>query len=123
MRLWASKACALLSNSVRFTLLRGFRAHTARGLRGCMNPDPNLIDAIKTHFARKSSAQLQEIVQANDPERWSPEAVAAAGEVLLDRMAGRASEPEVAEEERPPPPPPPDPYSLAFLALGALAGL
>jgi hypothetical protein len=88
-----------------------------------MVPDRHLIDVIKTHFERKSSAQLREIVQANDPERWSPEAVAAAAEVLQDRRAGRGQEPEVAEEERPPPPRPQDPYSIAFLALGMLSGL
>ena len=65
--------------------------------------DRDLIDTIKSHFSRKSSAQLEQIAQANDPERWSPEAVAAAGEVLLDRMAGRAEEPEVPEEDLPPP--------------------
>jgi len=74
-----------------------------------MSDDRHLIDTIKTHFARKSSAQLNEIVQVNDHERGSPEAIAAAGEVLRDRMAGRAQEPRVAEEE-PPLPPPPDPY-------------
>ncbi|HZY89626.1 MAG TPA: hypothetical protein VFE78_32695 [Gemmataceae bacterium] len=88
-----------------------------------MSPDPRLVDTIKTHFARKSSAQLQEIVQANNSERWSPEAVAAAGEVLRDRRAGRAREPEVAEAEPPPPPSHPDPFGLGFLALGALSGL
>src|SRR5438445_11926034 len=88
-----------------------------------MSHDRQLIDTIKTHFARKSSAQLQEIVQADNHERWSPEAIEAAGEVLQDRRAGRAQEALVPEEEPPPPPTPPDPYSLAFLALGALGGL
>src|SRR4051794_10895904 len=94
-----------------------------RRWRGCMSHDRNLLDTIKTHFARKSSAQLQEIVQADNRARWSPEAIAAADEVLQDRGAGRAQEPQVAEEEPPPPPPPPDPYSLAFLALGLFGGL
>jgi hypothetical protein len=80
-----------------------------------MTHDRQLIDAIKTHFARKSSAQLREIVEDDNPERWSPEAVAAADEVLVDRMAGRAEEPLVPEEE-PPPPLPPNPHSLALLA-------
>src|SRR5947209_8633630 len=89
-----------------------------------MSHDRQLMDAIKTHFARKSSAQLQEIVQANNLERWSPEAVAAAGEVLSDRSAGHAQEPLVAEEERPPPPlSVPDAYRLGFMALGLLGGL
>ncbi len=65
-----------------------------------MSHDPHLLDNIKWHFARKSSAQLQEIVQANKEGRWSPEAIAAAGELLQERMAGRAQEPQVAEGER-----------------------
>src|SRR4051794_26730648 len=81
-----------------------------------MSHDRQLIDTIKMNFARKSSAQLQDIVQAEDPERWSPEAVAAAGEVLQERLAGRAQEPLVAEEDSPPLPSPPVPYSLGFLA-------
>jgi hypothetical protein len=85
-----------------------------------MRHDPHLIDTIKSHFARKSSAQLQEIVQAEDKDRWSPEAIAAAGEVLQDRMARRAQEPQVAEEE---PAPPPYHYEPEEIALGALAGL
>jgi len=88
-----------------------------------MSHDRQLLDTIKTGFARKSSAQLQEITQARNQERWSAEAIAAAGEVLQDRIAGRAQEPRVVEEEPPPPPSPPDPYSLAFLALGAFDGL
>jgi hypothetical protein len=84
-----------------------------------MSHDRHLVDTIRAHFARKSSAQLQEIAQANNQERWSPEAMLAAQEVLQERMAGRAQEPLVAEEEPPPPPVHLDPYSLAFLALGA----
>jgi hypothetical protein len=58
-------------------------------------------------------------VRSDDPERWSPEAVAAAGEVLQDRAAGRAQEPEVPEEESPPP----LHYDPDLLALGLLGGL
>jgi len=68
-----------------------------------MSQDRDLIDNIKTNFARKSSAQLQEIMRANNPECWSAEAIAAAGEVFKDRLAGRAEEPLVAEEEPAPP--------------------
>ncbi|HBI46473.1 MAG TPA: hypothetical protein DDY78_27015 [Planctomycetales bacterium] len=85
-----------------------------------MSQDRDLIDNIKTHFARKSSAQLQEIMQANDPERWSLEAIAAAGEVFKDRLAGRAEEPQIAEEE---PAPPPYYYVPEELALGVLVSL
>jgi hypothetical protein len=89
-----------------------------------MSHDRHLIDTIKGHFARKSLVQLQEIVRANDQERWSPEAVVAAGEVLRDRLAGHAQEPQVAEEERPPPPlSVPDPFSLGLIGLGILSGL
>src|SRR5260221_13397253 len=88
-----------------------------------MSHDRHLINTIKTKFARKSSAQLQEIVQAANQERWSPDAIAAAGEVLQDRMVGRAQEPEVAEEEPPPPPMPYDPYKVAFRTLGVLGWL
>jgi hypothetical protein len=84
-----------------------------------MNHDRQLIDTIKTKFARKSSAQLQEIVHADNQERWSPEAIAAAAEVLQDRMAGHGQEPEVAEEEPAPPPMPYDPSKVAFRTLGA----
>ncbi len=85
-----------------------------------MSQDRHLIDTIKTHFARKSSAQLQEIMRANNPECWSAEAMAAAGEVFQDRLAGRAEEPQVAEEE---PAPPPYRYEPAEIALGVLGGL
>jgi hypothetical protein len=78
-----------------------------------MSHDRRLIDTIKQHFARKTSAQLQEVVQANDPERWSAEAMAAAQEVLLDRAAGRSEEPLVGEED----PPPPTRHDLDRIAL------
>jgi hypothetical protein len=80
----------------------------------------HLIDTIKANFARKSSAQLQEIIQANNPECWSPEAALAASELLQDRLAGRASEPQLAEEE---PAPPPYHYEPGEIALGVLGGL
>jgi hypothetical protein len=81
-----------------------------------MSDDRYLIDRIKGNFARKSSAQLQQIVHTADHERWSVEAIAAANEVLLDRAAGRAQEPLVVEEEPPPPPSGHDEKSLAFIA-------
>lgn len=66
-----------------------------------MGIDRHLIDTIKTHFANTSSAQLQELLRAKDPNRWSAEAIAAAGEVLQDRALGRAVEPPDVEEEPP----------------------
>jgi hypothetical protein len=83
-----------------------------------MSLDRELVESIKVRFARRSSADLQEIVQSDDRERWSPEAVAAAGEVLDDRRAGRAEEPDVPEEE---PAPPPIHYEAGDLALVLLA--
>ncbi len=85
-----------------------------------MGLDSHLVTAIKKNFARKSSAQLQEIVQSDDCDRWSPEAVAAAGEVLQARKDGQAQEPLEAEEEEEPPP---YHYEPEELALGVLAGL
>ena len=85
-----------------------------------MSQDRELIDTIKPNFARKSSAQLQEIVQAPHKDRWSPEAVAAAAEVLQDRLAGRAEEPQVPEEEEEPPPVHYEPGEVALGVLGAL---
>jgi hypothetical protein len=88
-----------------------------------MSLDRQLIDTIKMHFDRKSSAQLQEIVEATNQDRWSSEAIAAADEVLLERMAGSTEEPLVAEEELPPPPRHPDPFSLALIVgLASLGG-
>jgi hypothetical protein len=82
-----------------------------------MSHDRQLIDTLKQRFARKSSAQLQEIiVQAVNQDRWSPEAVAAAIEVLQDRKAGFAQEPSAPEEELTPLPAPTVPYSLGFAA-------
>ena len=92
-----------------------------------MSQDRQLIETIKTNFARKSSAQLQEIVQAANQERWSPEAISAAAEVLQDRKAGCAQEPAMPEDEPQPLNSPPLPYSLGFvfgfLPIFALNGL
>jgi hypothetical protein len=85
-----------------------------------MNLDRELVDTIKATFARRSSAHLREVVQSEDRVRWSAEAVAAANEVLADRAAGRADEPEVPEEE---PEPPLYHYEPDELALGLLTGL
>jgi hypothetical protein len=85
-----------------------------------MSLDPDLIERIKANFARKSSAQLQVIVNDKSSERWSPEAVVAAGELLRARQAGRAKEPLVAEAE---PEPPTVHYDPDELALGVLSGL
>lgn len=85
-----------------------------------MSLDRDLIATIKSNFTQKSSAQLQEIASANEPERWSPEAVAAARELLQERVAGGAEEPASPEPELPRPIPMPDPYSLAFLTLGVV---
>jgi hypothetical protein len=88
-----------------------------------MSHDRRLIESIKQNFERKSSAQLQEITRTNDSARWSPEAIAAAAEVLRDRQEGRSVEPLEGEPDAPPAPLRSDSYSLAYLALGALGGL
>jgi len=95
-----------------------------------MNHDRHLVETIKQHFAGKSSAQLRAIARANDEQRWSAEAVAAAHDVLIDRAAGQAQEPLIVEEEpRSPSPLDPykDPYDLAFvsglIALRIVAGV
>jgi hypothetical protein len=87
-----------------------------------MSLDHQLIETIKANFARKSSAQLQDIVQSNNPERWSPEAVAAAGEILQDRSAGRALEPHHPEEDLRAPPRAADPTTIAFGVMFAMVG-
>jgi hypothetical protein len=79
-----------------------------------MSGDLTPPDHVKAHFARKSSAQLQEIVQAGPQARWSPQAILAAGEILRERSTGRAQDPAAAEEEyrlRAPT----IPYSLGFI--------
>src|SRR5262249_58945392 len=84
-----------------------------------MNHDRELIDTIKENFARKSSAQLIEILNSNDHDRWSPEAFVAAREILSDRDLGKSQDPLMGEAELPPPPH----YDLGLVALGALGGL
>src|ERR1051326_7612147 len=85
-----------------------------------MRLDRGLVDAIKTRFGLKSSAQLREIAQATNQESWSLKAIAAADEVLQERLAGRAKEPLVAEPELAPPE---YHYEPGQVALGVLGGL
>ena len=51
--------------------------------------DRHLVDTIKMNFAAKSSAQLQEILQSDDQERWSN---------FCSRVAGALGEPHSAED-------------------------
>jgi hypothetical protein len=81
-----------------------------------MNLDSQLIDAIKQNFADYSSAQLQEIADTNDQDRWSAEAVAAARAVLLERTQGQAVEPSVPKAPPPTISPTSDAYNLGFLS-------
>jgi hypothetical protein len=85
-----------------------------------MSRDRQLIDAIKTHFTRRSMAQLQAIARGDAGDRWSPEAVMAAGEVIRDRLAGHAQEPPTPAEDDEPPE---FHYEPEQVALGVLAGL
>lgn len=64
-----------------------------------MSNDRRMIETIKQNLAEKHSTELQEIVQSDDGERWSEEAVVAAREVLLDRAEGRAQEPAIKEPQ------------------------
>lgn len=59
--------------------------------------DTRLVRTIKANFAAKSLAQLQEIADDDSDETWSPEAIAAANELLKERHAGTAPEPRVPE--------------------------
>jgi hypothetical protein len=88
-----------------------------------MNLDRCLIESIKVHFSRKSTAQLHDIVDSNDQEQWSLEASSAAQEILNDRLDGRAKEPLEPEVERLPPPVRVDAFGVSLLAFGALAGI
>lgn len=84
-----------------------------------MSYERQLIDIIKSHFARKSSEQLQEIAGAADHERWSAQAVTAAIEVLHERLSGGPQGPAVGAEDAPPP----LHYEPGDIALGVLSGL
>lgn len=64
-----------------------------------MSLDREQIDAIKAHFLRQFSTKLRTILESNDEKTWSPEAFAAAREILDDRAAGRAAEPTEAPPE------------------------
>jgi len=88
-----------------------------------MNIDRELVDRIKEHFAGKKSVQLQGLLQSDDRERWSAEAITAAEEVLDERAAGRADEPAVEEPELGKLPAPPLlPYGIGFF-FGVLSGI
>src|SRR4051812_46724012 len=73
-----------------------------------------LVDTLKTYLTRKPSVQLQEIVQASNPDLWSPEAVTAASAILQARMA-MDNEGTSTQEE--------DPTSRSNLDLLNLVGI
>jgi hypothetical protein len=62
---------------------------------------------------------FRRLTQASTRGRWSAEATVAAQEVLQDRLAGRAQEPQNPEEDEPPE----IHYEPDEVALGVLAGL
>jgi hypothetical protein len=68
-----------------------------------MGLNRQLVDAVKHHFAKKSTADLAEIVRLRDRDQWSEEAFVAAEEVLAERAAGRSKEPRVPVKDTPPP--------------------
>jgi len=63
-----------------------------------VSQDRTLVNAIKAQFARKSTAAIQVISQAVNHDRWSVEAVLAAGELLEERRAGVAYEPDEPDD-------------------------
>lgn len=85
-----------------------------------MSQDRRLIDSIKASFARNSLARLREIARATDRGRWTAEATAAANELLRDRLAGRAPEPEFPDDIDRPPELTSNPGALALGVLGGL---
>ena len=68
-----------------------------------MGLNRQLVDTVKYHFTKKSTADLEEIVRIKDRDQWSDEAFVAAEEVLGERSAGRAKEPRVPVKDSPPP--------------------
>jgi hypothetical protein len=92
-----------------------------------MGLNRQLVETVKTHFAQKSTAELQEIVRLKDLDRWSEEALIAADEVLAERTAGRAKEPRVPVKDAPPPSPGESIRELlpvlGFVTGGLLGGL
>ena len=84
-----------------------------------MSDNRQLVDAIKTRFARRSTAQLELVAGGTQPQRWSAEAVTAARETLAERRSGDAQEPETPEEDELPE----YHYEPDDLALGVLSGL
>jgi hypothetical protein len=70
-----------------------------------MGLNRQLVDTVKQHFSKKSSADLEEIVRLKDHDQWSEEAFVAADEVLAERAAGRAKEPRVPMKDTPQPTP------------------
>jgi len=85
-----------------------------------MSKDRELVNVIKQTFAEYSSAQLAAIAESKDTERWSAEALVAAGEVLRDRAAGRAKEPLCPKEPEPPPCYHYEPENIPLSVLGGL---
>lgn len=90
-------------------------------MRDAVSLNRQLVDTIKTSFIRRSTAHL-ETVAAGEADRWSPEAVVAAGEVLQERLAGDAAEPDSPDDDDDQFEPPSH-YEPDELALGLLAGL
>ncbi len=68
-----------------------------------MGLNRQLVDTVKHHFAKKSTADLEEIVRLKDRDQWSDESFVAAEEVLVERVSGRARAPRVPVKDTPPP--------------------
>ena len=90
-----------------------------------MKLNPQLLREVKRHFARKSTEQLNNIIQGEPAGRWSVEAQEAANSLLADRAAGRASEPATPDYEDllEPVVDPKIHFEADEVAVGLLAGL
>src|SRR5213080_4132818 len=86
-----------------------------------MGLNRQLVETVKHHFAKKSTADLEEIVRLKDRDQWSEEAFVAAAEVLTERGAGRAKEPRVPVKDAPPPSAD-ERWGVLFSAFGFAAG-
>jgi hypothetical protein len=81
-----------------------------------MRLNPELIETIKGHFAKKTSSELRAMLEARDTATMSGEAFEAAEAVLAERSRGVAAEPGM--ERAVPPNSPPHPWLDHALAWG-----
>ena len=61
-----------------------------------------LIQQIKTRFSQKPTSELEALLTKHDASEWSEEAFAAAAEIIDERRAGKAPEPQPSNTESEP---------------------